>query len=51
MGDKSYSECTTDHDIDGKLWCATETDESDKQVQNKWGYCPDNNACLERYLF
>ena len=40
---KSYNECTTDFDPDGKLWCATETDESDKQVTNKWGYCP--NKC------
>ena len=46
---KTYNECTTDHDPEGKLWCATETDGSDKQVSNKWGYCPDDEACLKRY--
>ena len=46
---KTYNECTTDLDPEGKLWCATETDGSDKQVTNKWGYCPDDEACLKRY--
>ena len=46
---KTYNECTTDLDPEGKLWCATETDSSGKQVTSKWGYCPDDEACLKRY--
>ena len=45
---KTYNKCTTDLDPEGKLWCATETDGSGKIVTNKWGYCSDDNACLER---
>ena len=45
---KTYNKCTSDFDPEGKLWCATETDGSGKIVTNKWGYCSDDNACLER---
>ena len=42
IGGKTFNECTTEKDPDGKLWCATETDDSDKQIPGKWGYCPDD---------
>ena len=42
IGDKTFNECTTDTDPDGRLWCATETDDSNNQIGGKWGYCPDN---------
>ena len=46
VADKTYNECTTDFDHDGKLWCATETDDSNKQVTGRWGYCAD--SCAKR---
>ena len=44
--DKTFNECTTDFDHDEKLWCATETDDSNKQVTGRWGYCAD--SCAKR---
>ena len=36
--------CITDLDPDGRLWCSTKTDQSNKHVggQGHWGYCPKN---------
>ena len=41
----TYDECTTDLDPDGRLWCSTETDESNVHISGKWGYCSD--SCME----
>ena len=45
---KKYNDCTSDLDPDGKLWCATETDELNRLVIGKFGFCSDK--CLEKSL-
>jgi len=42
-----YRECTT-ADHDGKLWCATKTDEDANYVDGQWGDCGD--SCIETLL-
>ena len=41
-----YTECTMEHDQDGRLWCSTRTDHLGHHVQNggHWGHCQD--SCL-----
>ena len=39
---KVFNECTTEKDPNGKLWCSTKTDDSNKHIRGNWGYCPDD---------
>ncbi len=41
VGNRTYSECTKNHDKFGKLWCSTKVNEDGKHVadEDEWGYC------------
>ena len=43
-----YTECTREHDQEGRLWCSTRTDERGEHVQSggHWGHCQE--SCRDR---
>jgi len=42
-GGLTYTECTTDNDPAGKLWCSTKTNPaSNAHVVGNWGHCSDD---------
>jgi hypothetical protein len=48
FNEKSYDNCTRDHDGHERAWCSTKVDLNGVHVigQNEWGYCDPGMAIL-----
>ena len=46
---KRYAGCTSDSDINDKLWCSTQTDQSGRHAgETNWGYCKEEECPIEK---
>lgn len=46
---KRYAGCTSDSDINDKLWCSTKTDQAGRHAgETNWGYCKEEECPIEK---